>query len=261
MINKHIFCDLDGTLLKESTYIDEEDINALKEAERNGYSISIATGRLDYEVKSILDNYGFNGFRVSQNGGVVFDHNDQLVHQVELEMLDVKKILNELTSFNVITFYQTPNSYIVEERLPLVIEFEKTQKYIKYHENRNIKNELDQQNIVTISIWAYKDENIKIKKYLDTVLPSHIVSYISSSYTLDITHVVNSKGNAINKLCMLNNISLEDIVVIGDSHNDISMFELTKNSYVMNEANDEVKSYASFVVSSVKEAINHVSKK
>ena len=86
-------------------------------------------------------------------------------------------------------------------------------------------------------------------------MPKHIESYVSSKYTIDITNKDNSKGNAINELCKARGISLKDIFVIGDSYNDISMFKITDNSFVMSEADDFVKNKAKNVVSSVKEAI------
>ena len=77
---KYIFCDLDGTLLLDFYRIEEQDIKALLRAQEKGNFVSIATGRLDYEIKAIMEQYGFNGFRVSQNGGVVYSEQDKRVH-------------------------------------------------------------------------------------------------------------------------------------------------------------------------------------
>ncbi len=250
MIN-HIFCDLDGTLLKEFYKIDEEDIKALQLAQEKGISISIATGRLDYEIKMLMEKYHFHGYRISQNGAVVFDDNDNLVYEKCLSYEDVQVILKALNNKPVIIFFQTVDSYYVEKKLPVIIEFEKNQPYIKYNENSNIYNELAAMQLVTISIWAEKDYNIIIKQELDKVLPYHIVSYVSSKYTLDITHMENSKGNAIKHL----RLPFNEIAVIGDSQNDISMFNITKKSYVMDDADISVKKHAQFTVKNVKEAI------
>jgi Cof subfamily protein (haloacid dehalogenase superfamily) len=253
---KHIFCDLDGTLLQDFSKIDENDIKALQLAQSKGVKISIATGRLDYEIKYIMAQYNLHGYRVSQNGGVVFNDQDDLIHEVSLTLEELQIILNVIKNFNVIVFFQTANEYLVEKKLQIVKDFEKTQSFITYVEKPNIYQELDQHDIISISLWAEKNENLAIKPYLDQVLPSHLESYVSSIYTLDITNKMNSKGNAIGKLCQINGISHDEIAVIGDSQNDISMFKLTKNSFVMDSARIEVKQEANHIVKQVKDAVN-----
>lgn len=255
-MSKHIFCDLDGTILMDFRTLIEEDIKALQSAQKKGFTISIATGRLDYEAKMIMQKYGFNGYRISQNGAVIFDNNDELIYNNTLEKNDVISILNALKGRNVVIIFQTINDYYIEKKIPIVVEFENSQPYIKYNEKPYILNELDEYKFVSISLWAEENENIEIKKHLDKTLPNHIESYVTSKYTIDITNKGNSKGNAIKHLCMKEKIAFEDIYVIGDSYNDISMFEITKNSFVMQDADKYVKSKANYVVSSVKEMVN-----
>jgi|SRR5690554_4763475 len=254
-MNKHIFCDLDGTLLINFKEILDEDIEALLKAQKNGYTISIATGRLDYEIKMLMQKYGFHGYRISQNGAIVFDDNDELIYEKTLEEKDVITILEALQGQNIIVFFQTIDSYFIEKKLPIVKKFEKSQQYIKYIEKPNIMNELNNYHFTAISIWAEENDNINIKMQLDKVLPKHIESYISSKYTIDITSRDNSKGMAISELCKVKGISLDDIVVIGDSQNDISMFNITSNSFVMAQADSFVKSKAKNVVQSVKDVV------
>lgn len=253
---KYIFCDLDGTLLQEFHRINEQDIKALQEAQEKGVKISIATGRLDYEVQQLMNKYHLHGYRVSQNGGVVYNDKNEIVHKVSLKKDEVKMILQKLEGFDVLIFFETENEYIVEKKIKLIEDFEKTQPFLIYIEKPNIMETLEDHDIVTISIWADKNENIKIKKHLDQVLPQGIASYISSQYTIDVTSAKNSKGFAINHLAKQYHIDAKDIAVIGDSHNDISMFELTENSFVMSNADEAVKITANYVVDSVKEAVD-----
>jgi len=252
---KHIFCDLDGTLLKDFHKIHDEDIKALQLAQEKGITISIATGRLDYEISMLMHQYQLKGYRISQNGGVVFNDQDQLVYEKSLSHDDILTILNVLKGLPIIIFFQTADAYIVEKKVQFVLDFEKSQSLITYIENQNILNELDNYEFVTISVWTEKDYNLELKMQLDQILPQNLISYVSSKYTLDITSAKNSKGNSIHHLCQSNGVSLDEIAVIGDSHNDISMFHITKHSYVMNEADLEVKKHAKVSVESVKDAV------
>ncbi len=253
---KHVFCDLDGTLLKNFRAIEEEDIKALQVAQEKGIKISIATGRLDYEINMVMGRLKLNGYRISQNGALVFSEDNKLVYEKALNIEDVHTILAALKGENTIIVFQTANDYIVENKNSIIIDIEKSQPYMRYIENKNILNELGKYQFVTISLLTEMGYNIDLKKQLDNILPKNIVSYISSKYTLDITCIENSKGNGIKNLCSKNKINLNEIAVIGDSQNDISMFEITENSFVMREADLEVKKYAKHEVESVKNAIH-----
>jgi Cof subfamily protein (haloacid dehalogenase superfamily) len=255
---KHVFCDLDGTLLQDFHRIDEQDILALKNAYHKGIKISIATGRLDYEIQMIMAKYDFKGYRISQNGGVIVNDLNETLYEKKLTTDGVKMILSALKGFETYIFIQTVNEYIVPKRVKLIEEFEQKQPFLFYTEKSDIFDTLDKYEIITISLWAEENQNLKIKKYLDTVLPNSITSTVSSKFTLDITCANNSKGNAISQICERDHIALNDIVVIGDSYNDISMFELTEHSFVMSHADDYVLSKAKFIVNSVKEVMDIV---
>lgn len=63
----------------------------------------------------------------------------------------------------------------------------------------------------------------------------------------DVADEKTSKGYGVKKMCEILNIDLKDTISIGDDYNDISMFEETGLSVVMENANDEVKSKAKYV--------------
>jgi len=90
---KYLFCDLDGTLLHDFHRVDLEDIAALQRAQEQGVKISIATGRLDYEIKMFMEQYGLSGFRVSQNGGVVYNEKNEVLHKELLTNKEIEIIL------------------------------------------------------------------------------------------------------------------------------------------------------------------------
>ena len=60
-------------------------------------------------------------------------------------------------------------------------------------------------------------------------------------FFLDITCKGTSKGNAIKKLCEYLKIDLKDSVALGDSYNDLSMFEVVGHSVAMGNAPEDIK--------------------
>jgi hydroxymethylpyrimidine pyrophosphatase-like HAD family hydrolase len=55
------------------------------------------------------------------------------------------------------------------------------------------------------------------------------------------------KGSGVHFLCSYLNVDVNDIAVIGDNHNDISMFNETNCSVCMKNGDELAKSAATFV--------------
>jgi Cof subfamily protein (haloacid dehalogenase superfamily) len=72
----------------------------------------------------------------------------------------------------------------------------------------------------------------------------------SQPYYLDITHPLANKGVALLELSKLLSIPAMEIAVIGDSGNDIAMFERSGLSIAMGNASPEVKARADLVTAS-----------
>ena len=50
----------------------------------------------------------------------------------------------------------------------------------------------------------------------------------------------------------------DDIYTVGDSFNDVSMFNITKNSYTFNESEDLVKPHANNLIDYVHEIVEEI---
>ena len=71
---------------------------------------------------------------------------------------------------------------------------------------------------------------------------------LSQPYYLDVTHPLASKGAVVHYLSRELGIPTDEIATIGDSENDVSMFEKGGFAIAMGNANDEVKAQADAVV-------------
>ena len=69
----------------------------------------------------------------------------------------------------------------------------------------------------------------------------------SKSYYCEITSVNSTKGKAVDIVGKYLGLKKNEIVVIGDGENDISMFKVTPNSIAMGNAVDGIKKEANFV--------------
>ena len=72
----------------------------------------------------------------------------------------------------------------------------------------------------------------------------------SQSYYLDITNKNANKGAVVDYLSQHLCVPPEEIITIGDGHNDVLMFNRSGFSIAMGNASEDVKSYANTVTAS-----------
>ena len=77
-------------------------------------------------------------------------------------------------------------------------------------------------------------------------------------FFIDIAPKNCSKGNGLKNILSLDNISKERLYAIGDSFNDLSMFELTNNSFTFHHVEEHIKNIANNHVSDVSECIYRI---
>lgn len=79
-----------------------------------------------------------------------------------------------------------------------------------------------------------------------------------SSSVLEITPIQASKGMALSGICQREGIDPDSVLVVGDSGNDISMFDRFPHSFCMEGADPWVLERANHVVSSVSEIARYI---
>lgn len=132
---------------------------------------------------------------------------------------------------------------------------------IFYEYNKSMKDEdkvlikkfysikdIDTKKIFKIFLWQLS--NKEKEDFYKIFNNEHIEIVSSESDGIDITLKNVSKGNAVKILANYYNLSLDNIAVFGDNDNDISMLNVTKNSFAMGNATEEVKNIANFVIDS-----------
>jgi hydroxymethylpyrimidine pyrophosphatase-like HAD family hydrolase len=75
----------------------------------------------------------------------------------------------------------------------------------------------------------------------------------SQPYYLDVTHPDANKGYVVLRLSKMLGIPTDQVATIGDMPNDVAMFEKSGVSIAMGQANDEVKSAATYSTTSSEE--------
>lgn len=76
-----------------------------------------------------------------------------------------------------------------------------------------------------------------------------------NNHYIDILPCGVSKKNAIKELMNLFHFNKNDVYVIGDSYNDLSMFEINNNNFIIDNGIEELNNKATYVVDSIADCI------
>lgn len=214
----------------------KENIDAVQQfvAEDENNMFIIATGRNLKQVLIDLEGlYVPYFFLICNDGALIYNRKNELLYENEIPKEVVKPIFERLDSCRFLSeaYIDTGTEYTIDTE-------EKAIKMIAKPLN-------------------YK----KTEKFLTKLLSDfpEVDGYISENW-INITSKEASKGNAISILTDKFHLNKEDVYVIGDGVNDLSMFEEYKG-YAITDAVDIIKEKAIDNVSTFKELIEKIKDK
>ena len=260
---KLLACDLDGTLVEtEKNFIRKDNIEAIKRLRNKGHKFIISTGRDIKGIKSIFnDNNDVEfDYLVLCNGALILDNNFNEIYKNTLPHHVVKSVYNDIYKVNT---DKDAAMYVTYEDTSSVFytgcnkEFK---DFLGAFENVNNESEVfsKEREYNLISIFS-KSSNYEIAE----CLKEKLVETFGDSYGIfrnqafvDMVGKDCSKGSGLKKILEMENWDINNLYTIGDSYNDISMFEITDNSFTFNHVEDGVKAKANHTVDFVHQCID-----
>ena len=113
--------------------------------------------------------------------------------------------------------------------------------------------------ILNLGIIIRPDQRDGVKRALREKLAGTVEIVSSDFDNLDLVRPDCSKAAALGILAERIGVPLREVIVIGDSENDVGMFDVVETSYCMAQAEPEVRQKARWVVTSVAEALTRES--
>lgn len=265
---KMIVLDLDGTLLNDYKEISKENFDLIQRAyNEKGIKSVIATGRPFGYANEVCNLYGkcFLNYIIACNGAIIMNNEaNECIHKVDFtndEVLKIRNIFLEEKADYMMLY--TDKEAITEARnnKGLVNSGASVnQKKDKIENIENvIKNNLDIMKLLCL-IGGETPVLEKIIKRINTIEgmeTSVICNYLyktdKGSYKskyIDIMKKGCSKKNAIRILADKLGVKQEEIIVMGDGGNDISMFECAGLKIAMANAEEYLKEEADYITTS-----------
>ncbi len=243
--------DLDGTFLNIFHRISFKDRKVIDKAIANNYIFIFASGRNFYPE-------AFRSFRLEDravysvgcNGAIIKDDKGEIIRE---EIIDPKYIeeLFALLPGQGFRIHRKDGMYSCyqPERKSLIGWLRFTVLKIFYGGIGTIsKQQALEEEIVKIDVPFPTAKNRKI---VDAFLKEHekeLVDAKSVLGTYEITNIHANKADGLSFLLEKLNLADDEVVVYGDSYNDVEMLKRFPNSYAPKNANEVVKPYVKGLV-------------
>lgn len=268
---KLIASDMDGTLLNNDLVVPEENISAIKEAQKAGIEFMIATGRGIHEALPLLEKYHLHPAYITLNGAQVFDENEKVQVELPLNLEVSHQIISTLRKYKLYFEMVTNQSIFSNSKVQRInnianlitnlnpdtpfklaialssarLELMKIQ-YIKNYDELLARPAI---NIFKIIAFDSNHPNnlISVKNDLINEFNSKIIITSSSKFNIEINDIHAQKGIALKKYADKKGISSDEIMTLGDNINDTTMIQYAKYSVAMENAVDSIKKIANYI--------------
>lgn len=266
MNKKIIFLDIDGTLIDWSKNLRPEVVSAIKEAQRNGHKVFLATGRAYHHVADEIMDIGFDGGIFSAGNYVLIGDRVLLDTPLPSPLLAKlsKKLDENLLLYNYECRDKAYSSYTDldflkghEEELSSEVA-RRIQKESKIETSS--LNTRDYQGEPVYKILFLGLDRQSVERFRDEVGEEANVTLFDnppggmkiSGGEVSIPGV--NKGTALKAVCKELQIPMSDSLAFGDSNNDIELIEAAGTGIAMANACEALKAVADDTAPDVKEA-------
>jgi len=218
---KLIALDMDGTLLDDRHEVSDENRRAIKEAEKRGVRVVLSTGRSLKTARDYVLSLELSSYLVTVNGGEIWGPNGELVQRSKVDTEHIQWMF-ELSKKHKTGFWATSSENVWRNNMP---EDLFSQEWIKF---------------------GFHIEEDEIRESVLKELQDKGLFEISNSSlkNIEVNALGINKAVGLQKVCDLLGISMDNVMAVGDSLNDIAMITEAGLGIAMGNAQETVKEAA-----------------
>lgn len=244
---KLIATDMDGTLLDSNGKLPDNFLNIIEKLSNKGIKFVVASGRPYTNLKKVFKPVYKELDYICDNGAFVVEKSTVSdINIINKELVrDIIKTTSNKSNIAIL-LCGTKSMY----HLPCSDELmEEINKY--YVDKMELEDLLSvEDDIFKISICDLSGAKENSYPEFDDKYGDGLSVVVSGKVWIDITNKDVNKGNALEKIQKALNISYEETMVFGDFYNDVEMLQKAYYSFVMENANEDMKQYGNFVAKS-----------
>ena len=250
---KVVFVDLDGTLLQGVDTVSPRTVRAFAAARERGVTPVIATGRLAYEADFASRAIGADGYFIAMNGLAVYEdyRAGRLLYEAHTPDEAVPYIIRCLSRHNVFfQAYAGNRAYCQKSHAHLLEDCGMDEEHRQFFGSTQM---------VVDDLEAYlREKDLRVNKFFVSVgdparIPalravldeiSGVKTLSSGPHYIEVVPEGADKKRAVHAVREALGLSSEENMVIGDSENDLGMFDEAFTCVAMGNAVDALKAKA-----------------
>lgn len=258
MAYKLITCDLDGTLVRDDMTLSEENIAAIEKIAAKGIYFVPTTGRAYDQVPAALRNSPHIRFIVCSDGAVIYDRAENRQIKTCLDKELAALVIDTVLQYDTFpVFHSGGFGYFDEARHTHDNHVHcgmnaYYQAYFYQHgtptkDYHNFCKQLTELELASVFFHddAERDACVGALEATGRITAVAPAPHYMEAYSIDA-----GKGKAVQKLIALLGLQKEEVIAMGDSRNDASMFREAGLSLAVDNAADDVKALADAVICS-----------
>ena len=248
--------DIDGTLTDPNFQVPPRNIAALRAAHEAGIEIILATGRRHDYALPIAKELGFPVWLISSNGALIRSSDSETFFTDRLPARTARELIQYMDEFRghaVLTFDRAANvagndSLVLEsaDELNNTVSrwLQVNRPYIKFVsplEDALTEDPLQAMYCGRVALMQRLQKRLSRAAFLDKITVMRTQYDHRDLCILDILNRECSKGHALRRWAEKRGFCREQIMAIGDNHNDLEMLEFAGVAVVMENASNELK--------------------
>lgn len=200
---KLIALDMDGTLLNEDGVVSDYTKNVIKEALAKDIEVVLSTGRPLQMCSSYAEELQLTSFIITSNGAEIWTEDYELLERHTMDPTKIEFLWELGEKENLHMWFVAANELFVNRRRP-----------DNFHHHEWLK-------------FGYGNLDEQMKAFLlQQLLNDTSIEITNSSLTnIEINKAGVNKASAIHSVCKKMNITMKEVMAIGDSLNDQKMIE------------------------------------
>jgi Cof subfamily protein (haloacid dehalogenase superfamily) len=244
--------DIDGTLLNPQFQISEGDLAALRRAHAAGMEIVLVTGRRHTFALPIAQQLGFDLWLISSNGAVTRSLSGETFHRDLMPAEICRQLCEAMILFRgntVLTFDKEVKGAIVLEHLDEIGAsirrwLEKNMEFIEFVvpiERALVSDPVQAMFCGTMARMSLALEALKGTGLTDKITVLRTEYPVRDLSMIDVLNRGCSKGHALERWARHRGFHRDEVMAVGDNHNDVEMLEFAGHPVIMGNACEELR--------------------
>jgi Cof subfamily protein (haloacid dehalogenase superfamily) len=252
---KLLVLDVDGTLIGQGAYPSPRVVEAIARAKKKGVTVALGTGRASEACYHLLRYLCLDKLHIFFDGAAVVEWpSNEVIFLQALPPHASQRLIELSREYDLFLEIYAHDFYFIEkdgrlakhqrEKLqitPLITDLMSLMGRIKVVKGQLLATNVEEKQRAGL-VTKEMEKLCKMSWSLDPSNNIYFINAISRSV---------SKGDTLRNVADYLNIDLEQVIAIGDSFNDLPVFEVAGISIAMGNAPEDLKRLADWVAPSV----------